>query len=85
MAVPTALTGFLSQQNFESQWIASQAKDAVDAVGLGWLMNPFDVGRMVTFHVVLLPLVLVSLVALHVVWVRRHGVCPPLERAEEAP
>jgi hypothetical protein len=78
IALPTALTGYLSQQNFESQWIAAQVKDAVNAVGLAWLMDPFDVGRMLTFHVVLLPTALVCFVILHLLWVRRHGVCPPL-------
>jgi len=77
IALPTALTGFLSQQNFESQWIATQAKDAINATGLAWLLNPFDVGRVLTFHVIVLPGLLVTLVGLHLLWVRRHGVCPP--------
>jgi ubiquinol-cytochrome c reductase cytochrome b subunit len=78
VALPAAMTGFLSQQNFESQWIAMEAKDAVNAVGLAFLFNPLDTGRMLTFHVVVLPVLLVGSVGLHLIWVRRHGVCPPL-------
>jgi len=35
VATFTALTGFLSQTNWDSQWIAVQAKDAMNAVGIG--------------------------------------------------
>jgi quinol-cytochrome oxidoreductase complex cytochrome b subunit len=36
-----------------------------------------DFGQMYTFHVILLPVVVVALVIWHVLLVRRHGVVPP--------
>ena len=42
-SIATAFTGYLSQQNFDSQWIAAQAKDGFNAVGIGaW----FNVARL---------------------------------------
>ncbi len=39
VAVPAALTGYVSQQNFDAQWISTQAKDALNAVGVGAFFN----------------------------------------------
>ena len=33
VSIGTAFTGYLSQQNFDSQWIGGQAKDGLNAVG----------------------------------------------------
>jgi len=35
VAVPCALTGYVSQQNFDAQWISTQAKDGLNAAGVG--------------------------------------------------
>ena len=35
MSVAAAFTGYLSQQNFDSQWISTQAKDGINANGGG--------------------------------------------------
>jgi quinol-cytochrome oxidoreductase complex cytochrome b subunit len=78
VSVGAAFTGYLSQQNFASQWIASQAKDGLNAVGIGAFFNPLDFGQMFTWHVVLLPLGIVVLTAAHILLVRKHGVVPPL-------
>jgi ubiquinol-cytochrome c reductase cytochrome b subunit len=77
VAVPTALTGYVSQQNFDAQWIATQAKDAMNSVGVGAFFNLTNFGQMYSYHVLLLPLAVVGLVAAHVLLVRRHGVVPP--------
>jgi Cytochrome b(N-terminal)/b6/petB len=77
VAIATAFTGYLSQQNFDSQWIASEGKDGLNSVGIGAFFNVIDFGQMYTFHVILLPVVVVVLVAWHVLLVRRHGVVPP--------
>ena len=34
-SIGAAFTGFLVQTNFESQWIAFEAKDGLNAVGVG--------------------------------------------------
>ena len=39
VAVPCALTGYVSQQNFDAQWISTQAKDGMNAAGVGAFFN----------------------------------------------
>ena len=79
VSIVTALTGYVSQSNFDSQWISTQAKDAINASGGGAYFNLLNFGQMLMWHIVLLPLVLVFLVAVHVVLVRIKGVVPPSE------
>jgi quinol-cytochrome oxidoreductase complex cytochrome b subunit len=78
-SIGTAFTGYLSQSNFDSQWISGQAKDGVNSVGIGAVFNVLDTGQMLLWHVMLLPLLLGVLVVLHVILVRRHGVVPPFD------
>lgn len=77
VAVPTALTGYVSQQNFDAQWISTQAKDGLNSVGVGAFFNVTNFGQMYSYHVLLLPVAVVALVVAHVLLVRRHGVVPP--------
>lgn len=77
-SVMTAFTGYLSQQNFDSQWIATNGKDAFNAVGIGAFFNVMNFGQMLMWHIVLLPLVLVAIIGGHVVMVRVRGVSHPL-------
>jgi hypothetical protein len=77
VSIVTAFTGYLLQTNFDSQWIAFQAKDALNAVGIGAWFNVADLGQIFLWHITLLPLALGAVVALHVVLVRVHGVVPP--------
>jgi hypothetical protein len=79
VAVPTALTGYVSQQNFDAQWISTQAKDAMNSVGIGAFFNVTNFGQMYSYHVLLFPVAVVALVIAHVLLVRRHGVVPPFE------
>lgn len=78
-SIGTAFTGYLSQTNFDSQFIATQAKDGLNAVGIGAYFNVLDTGQMLLWHVTLLPAAVGVLVVLHVVLVRRHGVVPPFD------
>ena len=81
-SVVTAFTGYLSQQNFDSQWIASNGKDAFNAIGIGSIWNAMNFGQMFMWHIVLMPLVLVVIVGAHILLVRVRGVSHPLpERA----
>ena len=82
-SIGTAFTGYLSQSNFDAQWISTQAKDGLNAVGIGAWFNVLNPGQMLLWHVVLLPFVVGVLVVLHVVLVRRHGVVPPLDAEED--
>ncbi|HXE46315.1 MAG TPA: cytochrome b N-terminal domain-containing protein [Conexibacter sp.] len=81
VGVGAAFTGYLSQQNFDSQWISTQAKDGLNSVGIGAFFNVTNFGQMYTFHVLLLPTVVLGLVVWHILLVRRHGVVPPFTRA----
>ncbi len=76
-SVATAFTGYASQTNFDSQWITTQAKDGINATGAGAYFNVLNLGQMLMWHIVLLPLVAVALTTVHVLMVRRHGVVPP--------
>ncbi len=82
-SIGTAFTGYLVQTNFDSQWISSEAKDGLNSVGIGAWFNVVNVGQMLLWHVVLLPLVVGVIVVWHVLLVRRHGVVPPLDAREE--
>ena len=79
VAVPCALTGYVSQQNFDAQWISTQAKDAMNSVGVGAFFNLTNFGQMYSYHILLLPIAVVALVSLHVLLVRRNGVVPPFD------
>ncbi|MDX6242490.1 MAG: hypothetical protein QOE76_213 [Frankiales bacterium] len=76
-SVGAAFTGYLTQQNLDSQWIATQAKDGLNSVGVGAYFNVLDFGQMLMWHIVLLPLVIGGLTVWHVLLVRRRGVVPP--------
>ena len=80
-SIVTALTGYVSQSNFDSQWISTQAKDAINGSGGGAYFNLLNSGQMLMWHIVLLPLALVFLVAVHVVLVRLKGVVPPFDES----
>ncbi|SDB92446.1 ubiquinol-cytochrome c reductase cytochrome b subunit [Raineyella antarctica] len=77
-SIGTAFTGYVMQNNLDSQWISTQAKDGLNAVGVGARFNAMNFSQMVLWHVSLLPLVLGVLVVLHLLLVRRHGVVPPI-------
>ena len=85
VAIPCALTGYVSQQNFDSQWISTQAKDAMNAVGIGAFFNLLDFGQMYSYHIFLLPVAVVALVVAHVLLVRKHGIVPPFILDEHKP
>jgi Cytochrome b(N-terminal)/b6/petB len=74
----TAFTGYLSQQNFDSQWISTSAKDAFNSVGVGAFFNPMNFGQMFMWHIVLLPLILIAITGAHLLLVRVRGVSHPL-------
>ena len=82
-SIATAFTGYLSQQNFDAQWIGTQAKDGINSIGAGAFFNVLNFGQMLMWHIVLLPLVLVAVATIHVLLVRRHGVAPPLEAPQD--
>src|SRR2546429_9252829 len=77
-SVMECFTGHLSQQNFDSQWIATNGKDAFNATGIGAFFNLMNAGQMLLWHVVLIPILLIALAGAHVLLVRMRGVSHPL-------
>ena len=84
-SILTAFTGYLSQQNFDSQFIAINAKDAMNGAGIGAFFNVLNFGQMYGLHVMLLPIVVTFLVVVHIVMVRARGVVKPIDREGGSP
>jgi hypothetical protein len=84
ISIVAAFTGFISQQNFDGQWIAVNAKDATNAAGIGSFFNVLNFGQMYGLHIVLLPMLVATLVGVHVLLVRVHGVVKPIEKKRSA-
>jgi hypothetical protein len=83
-SVVECFTGYLSQQNFDSQWISTSGKDAFNSVGVGAFFNVMNFGQMLMWHIVLIPIVLIAIVGAHVLLVRVRGVSHPID-AHAAP
>lgn len=77
VAVLTGLTGYVAQSNYDGQYIGQQAKDAMNAIGVGYLLNLMSFDNVIGWHIVILPLGVAGALALHLLWVRRHGVVTP--------
>jgi hypothetical protein len=78
-SVVECFTGYVAQQNFDSQWISTSGKDAFNSVGVGAFFNVMNFGQMLMWHIVLLPIVLVAIVGAHVLLVRFRGVAHPID------
>ncbi|HUY73854.1 MAG TPA: cytochrome b N-terminal domain-containing protein [Candidatus Dormibacteraeota bacterium] len=78
-SILTAFTGYLSQENFASQFIAVNAKDAMNGAGVGAFFDVLNFGQMYGLHVMLLPIGVTVLVVMHIVMVRARGVVKPID------
>jgi ubiquinol-cytochrome c reductase cytochrome b subunit len=78
VSIATAFTGYVVQTNFDSQWIATQAKDGINSTGAGAFWNVLNLDQMLLWHIMLLPIGVGIIVVLHVVMVRVRGVVPPI-------
>ncbi len=83
VAIFEAFSGYISQTNFDSQWIAFEAKDGFNAGGIGAFINPMNFGQAVMLHIALVPAAVLLLVGVHVLLVRIHGVVPPIDARPE--
>ena len=77
-SVLECFTGYVSQSNFDSQWISTSGKDAFNSVGVGAFFNVMNTGQMLMWHIVLLPVALITIVGAHVLLVRMRGVSHPI-------
>src|ERR1700728_1458139 len=80
-SIVECFTGYVSQQNFDSQWISTSGKDAFNSVGVGAFFNVMNFGQMLMWHIVLVPIILVAVVGAHVLMVRVRGVAHPIDDA----
>jgi hypothetical protein len=78
-SVLECFTGYLTQSNFDSQWISTSGKDAFNSAGIGAFFNAMNTGQMLLWHVVLIPILLVALIGAHVLLVRVRGVAHPID------
>jgi hypothetical protein len=79
VSILECFTGYLSQTNFDTQWIAFEAKDAFNAGGIGAFVNAMNFGQALMLHIVLVPIILVLIIGVHVLMVRIRGVVPPID------
>src|SRR5450759_1900858 len=79
IGVFAGLTGFLLQTNWDAQWIATQAKDAMNAAGIGAFFNTMNTGQVLTLHVAALPLAIAALLGLHIFLIRRDSPVRPYD------
>ncbi len=84
-SIGAAFTGYLSESDFTSQWIAAEGKDGINAIGVGAFFNVLNASQMLLWHVVLLPLAVGLIAVCHVILVRRHGVVPPIDAVDPTP
>ncbi len=85
LSVVECFTGYVSQQNFDSQWISTSGKDAFNSVGVGAFFNVMNFGQQLMWHIVLLPIVLVAIIGGHVLLVRVRGVSHPMPAQVKLP
>ena len=79
ISIVATFTGYVAQQNFDAQWIAINAKDAMNAVGVGAFFNVLNFGQMYGLHILFFPIAVGTLVGVHVVLVRMRGVVKPID------
>jgi ubiquinol-cytochrome c reductase cytochrome b subunit len=85
LSIGAGLTGYVLQSNFDSQWISFEAKDGLNAVGVGAWFNVANLGQMLLAHACLIPAGMGVIVLGHVLLVRIRGVVPPIDAAIHDP
>jgi ubiquinol-cytochrome c reductase cytochrome b subunit len=83
-AIFSGFTGYLSASNWSSQWHAVEAKDAMNAMGIGGFFVTTNYSQMLTLHVVVLPFFVIVLVSVHLLFIRHEGPVKPYPARGEA-
>ncbi len=79
IAIFEAYTGYISQTNFDSEWIAVQSKDAMNALGIGAFFDAMNTSQALTLHIVALPVAVGLLVVVHLLLIRSDGPVKPFD------
>jgi hypothetical protein len=77
VTILTSFTGFLMMTNWDAQWVAQQAKDAFNALGIGAVWNVMDAGQQFTMHVVVTTALLLFIVSVRKYYHSTGGGQPP--------
>jgi quinol-cytochrome oxidoreductase complex cytochrome b subunit len=83
VAIFAGFTGYLSATSFSSLWHAVQAKDAMNAVGIGAFFNTTNFSQVITLHVAFFPFLVVVLVAIHLAYIRHESPVRPYPPEKE--
>ena len=84
IAIFCGFSGYLIQTDYDSQWIAVQAKDAFNAMGIGSFLNLMDTGQMLTLHMVFFPVILIFFVIIHLYYIRSDSPVNPIDKKGES-
>jgi quinol-cytochrome oxidoreductase complex cytochrome b subunit len=76
-AILCGFTGYLSAANWSSQWHAIEAKDAMNAMGVGGFFFTTNYSQVLTLHVAVFPAIVALLVAVHILLIRHTGPVKP--------
>jgi quinol-cytochrome oxidoreductase complex cytochrome b subunit len=77
VAIFTGFTGYLSASTWSSQWHSVQAKDAMNAMGVGGFFFTTNYGQVLTLHVAVFPFVIIVLVVTHILFIRHESPVKP--------
>ncbi len=73
----TAFTGYLSAANWSAQWHAVEAKDAMNAMGIGGFFFTTNYTQVLSLHVAFFPAAVGLLVVIHILFIRHEGPVKP--------
>ncbi|MDL2342152.1 MAG: cytochrome b N-terminal domain-containing protein [Patescibacteria group bacterium] len=72
--------GYALRGDFSSQWRSLQGADFYNGGGIGNVINPLNYKQIYGIHVVVVPLVIIGLLALHYLLVRVLGIAKPYRK-----
>ncbi len=77
VSIFAGFTGYLSATSFSSMWHAVQAKDAMNAIGVGAFFNTTNFSQVITLHVAFFPFLVILLVLVHLAFIRNESPVKP--------
>ncbi len=83
-AILSGFTGYLSASNWSAQWHSVEAKDAMNAMGVGGFFFTTNYSQVPTLHVAVFPAVVVVLVVIHILFIRHESPVKPYPAKGEA-
>ncbi|MEP7204582.1 MAG: cytochrome b N-terminal domain-containing protein [Candidatus Saccharibacteria bacterium] len=72
--------GYALRGDFSSQWRSLQGADFYNGSGLGDLLNPLNYNQIFGIHIIIVPLAILCLLALHYLLVRVLGIATPYRK-----